>query len=37
MDADPNMTDSVGMPEGIGQKSDHDRRTKKKLVLFILN
>ncbi|GFY44854.1 liprin-alpha-2 [Trichonephila inaurata madagascariensis] len=34
MDADPAITDPVGMTGGIGQKSDHDRRTKKKHELL---
>ncbi|KAG8199992.1 hypothetical protein JTE90_006234 [Oedothorax gibbosus] len=34
MDTDPTMSDSVGIPGGIGQKSDHDRRTKKKHELL---
>ncbi|GFU44811.1 liprin-alpha-1 [Nephila pilipes] len=34
MDADPTITDPVAMTGGIGQKSDHDRRTKKKHELL---
>ncbi|XP_054724990.1 liprin-alpha-2-like [Uloborus diversus] len=34
VDADITVVDSVGMSGGIGQKSDHDRRTKKKVELL---
>ncbi|XP_055946770.1 liprin-alpha-2-like isoform X5 [Argiope bruennichi] len=34
MDADPGVSDPVSMSGGIGQKSDHDRRTKKKHELL---
>lgn len=34
LDTEIAVTDSVGMSAGLGQKSDHDRRTKKKLVYY---
>ncbi|XP_035208523.1 liprin-alpha-2-like isoform X5 [Stegodyphus dumicola] len=34
VDTDVTVTDSVGITGGIGQKSDHDRRTKKKHELL---
>ncbi|GIY72277.1 liprin-alpha-1 [Caerostris darwini] len=34
MDADTTINDPVAIPGGIGQKSDHDRRTKKKHELL---